>query len=86
MTPRRLFRDREHAGRALAEALLSYRDESPIVLALPRGGVPVAFAVAQALGAPLDVWVVRKLGAPLSPSSGWARSPKAGRCSSTRRS
>ena len=70
MTPRRLFRDREHAGRALAEALLSYRDESPIVLALPRGGVPVAFAVAQALGAPLDVWVVRKLGAPLQPELG----------------
>ena len=59
------FRDRADAGRQLAENLLSYagRDDV-IVLALPRGGVPVAFEVAQRLGVPLDVFVVRKLGVP----------------------
>lgn len=63
MTP--LFRDRTDAGRALAAALAHYvgRDDV-VVLALPRGGVPVAYEVAQALGAPLDVFVVRKLGVP----------------------
>jgi putative phosphoribosyl transferase len=59
-----LFRDRVDAGRRLAFALEPYRDEAPIVLGLPRGGVPVAYEVARALKAPLDVWVVRKLGAP----------------------
>src|SRR5438876_2768777 len=61
----RRFRDRTEAGRLLAELLREYagRDDV-IVLALPRGGVPVAYEVAQALGAPLDVFVVRKLGAP----------------------
>jgi putative phosphoribosyl transferase len=60
-----LFRDRVDAGRQLAENLLSYagRDDV-IVLALPRGGVPVAFEVAQRLGVPLDIFVVRKLGVP----------------------
>ncbi|MGE5597203.1 MAG: phosphoribosyltransferase [Hyphomicrobiales bacterium] len=59
------FHDRREAGRALAAALPStIRDERPVVLALPRGGVPVAFEVARALGAPLDVFVVRKLGTP----------------------
>jgi putative phosphoribosyl transferase len=60
-----LFRDRTDAGRQLTEKLLSYagRDDV-IVLALPRGGVPVAFEVAQRLGVPLDVFVVRKLGVP----------------------
>src|SRR5207253_1402350 len=60
-----LFQDRADAGRQLAEQLLSYagRDDV-IVLALPRGGVPVAFAVAQRLGVPLDVFIVRKLGVP----------------------
>jgi erythromycin esterase-like protein/predicted phosphoribosyltransferase len=59
------FRDRTEAGRLLAERLREYagRDDV-IVLALPRGGVPVAFEIAQALGAPLDVFVVRKLGVP----------------------
>ncbi len=59
------FRDRRHAGRALAEALAPYahRDDV-VVLALPRGGVPVAFEVAQALRVPLDVFLVRKLGVP----------------------
>ena len=59
------FRDRQEAGRALGNALGRYRDDpSVIVLGLPRGGVPVAFEVAQALRAPLDVFVVRKLGLP----------------------
>jgi len=59
-----LFRDRVDAGQRLSAALLPYRDEAPIVLGLPRGGVPVAYEVARALAAPLDVWVVRKLGTP----------------------
>jgi predicted phosphoribosyltransferase len=59
------FEDRAHAGRALAEALLDYREQAnAIVLALPRGGVPVAFEVAQRLALPLDVFIVRKLGYP----------------------
>jgi putative phosphoribosyl transferase len=59
------FRDRAEAGRMLARELERYRGEPGlIVLALPRGGVPVGFELAQALGAPLDVFVVRKLGAP----------------------
>lgn len=70
MAPRPLFRDREHAGRDLAPALARYREDSPIVLGLTRGGVPVAYEVAQALGAQLDVWVVRKLGAPIQPELG----------------
>ena len=59
------FRDRQDAGRRLATALRSYKnDPSVVVLGLPRGGVPVAFEVASALHAPLDVFVVRKLGVP----------------------
>jgi predicted phosphoribosyltransferase len=59
------FRDREHAGQRLAEALRGYAGRPDvIVLGLPRGGVPVAAEVARALGAPLDVFVVRKLGVP----------------------
>ncbi|THA52474.1 hypothetical protein E6R62_21280 [Streptomyces sp. A1136] len=59
-----LFNDRDDAGRRLAEALRSYGARHPVVLGLPRGGVPVAFHVAQELDAPLDVVVVRKLGVP----------------------
>lgn len=61
----RPFHDREDAGRALAEHLRKYagRDDL-LVLALPRGGVPVAYEVARALPAPLDVFIVRKLGVP----------------------
>jgi erythromycin esterase-like protein/predicted phosphoribosyltransferase len=63
--PDRLFHDRRDAGRVLAELLGRYRNRSDvIVLALPRGGVPVAYEVATALGAPLDVFLVRKLGVP----------------------
>ena len=61
------FRDRADAGRRLAAALSSYRQEDCIVLALPRGGVPVADQVAQALAAPLDLLLVRKIGAPWHP-------------------
>src|SRR3979411_3354944 len=60
-----LFRDRREAGRLLAAKLTAYANRPDvIVLALPRGGVPVAYEVARALGAPLDVFVVRKLGVP----------------------
>ena len=62
--PQWIYRDRADAGRQLATRLAAYRDEHPIVLALPRGGVPVGFEVARALNAPLDVFPVRKLGAP----------------------
>jgi putative phosphoribosyl transferase len=62
------FADRREAGRALAQALDGYRDRDDlVVLALPRGGVPVAAPVADALGAPLDVLIVRKLGLPGHP-------------------
>jgi putative phosphoribosyl transferase len=64
----RVFDDRAEAGRALAQSLSAYRGATnAIVLALPRGGVPVGFEVAQALGLPLDVLVVRKLGLPGQP-------------------
>ncbi|MGH9901307.1 MAG: phosphoribosyltransferase family protein, partial [Pyrinomonadaceae bacterium] len=60
-----LFQDRADAGRRLAERLADYAGrEDVIVLALPRGGVPVAFEVAEALGAALDIFIVRKLGVP----------------------
>ncbi|MFZ5719608.1 MAG: phosphoribosyltransferase [Pseudomonadota bacterium] len=59
-----VFRDRTEAGRKLAEALGAYRGRDVVVLALPRGGLPVAAEVARALGAPLDLLLVRKLGAP----------------------
>jgi putative phosphoribosyl transferase len=58
------FKDRTDAGRQLADALLSYKEAHPIVLALPRGGVPVAAEVAKALDAPLDLILVRKIGVP----------------------
>lgn len=65
-----VFEDRRDAGRQLAERLMPYKDAHPIVLALPRGGVPVAFEVAKALEAPLDVVFVRKIGAPHQPELG----------------
>jgi putative phosphoribosyl transferase len=66
-----VFANRRDAGRRLASLLAPLRDEQPIVLALPRGGAPVAAQVAQALGAPLDVIVVRKLGLPFQPELGF---------------
>src|SRR5947209_14781870 len=64
------FRDRREAGQRLAERLSGLRGSRPLVLGLPRGGVPVAFEVARALDAPLDVMVVRKLGVPFQPELG----------------
>lgn len=63
----RTFRDRTEAGRELGERLKRYRGRDVIVLGLPRGGIPVAYEVAHALGAPMDVFLVRKLGAPGHP-------------------
>lgn len=65
MTMLRAFHDRRHAGRQLAEKLRRFAGhDDVIVLALPRGGVPVAFEIAQALRVPMDVLIVRKLGVP----------------------
>jgi predicted phosphoribosyltransferase len=61
-----LFYDRVEAGHKLGEALAAYKAQSPIVLGIPRGGVPVAAALAEDLGAELDVIVAHKLGAPQS--------------------
>jgi len=61
------FRDRSDAGRRLAEALSDYKDRNAVILALPRGGVPVAAEVAAALLAPLDLILVRKIGVPSQP-------------------
>lgn len=62
-----IFKDRSEAGLRLAEQLLRHRDENPVVLALPRGGVPVGAEISRKLGAPLDVVVARKIGAPDQP-------------------
>ncbi|MDW6024792.1 phosphoribosyltransferase [Mesorhizobium sp. BAC0120] len=62
-----MFEDRRHAGRVLAEELARLRLGQPVVLALPRGGVPVGTEVARTLHAPLDVLIVRKVGAPGNP-------------------
>ena len=62
-----LFLDRRDAGQRLAERLEHLREENPVVIGLPRSGVPVAYEVASALEAPLDVAIVRKLGAPFQP-------------------
>ncbi|MEF2070416.1 phosphoribosyltransferase [Consotaella aegiceratis] len=64
------FTDRYDAGRQLAAALARFKDFDPVVLALPRGGVPVAFEVARVLRAPLDLLLARKLGAPGAPELG----------------
>ena len=81
------FRDRREAGRLLAQKLTAYANRPDVVvLALPRGGVPVAFEVARALNAPLDVFVVRKLGVPGYEELAMVRSPPAARASSTSKS
>ena len=61
------FKDRADAGRKLAMALAGYKDQHPVILALPRGGVPVAAEVSAALDAPLDLILVRKIGVPFQP-------------------
>ncbi len=61
---RKKFSDRREAGRELARALMCFAETEPVILALPRGGVPVAFEVAKALRAPLELLIVRKIGAP----------------------
>jgi putative phosphoribosyl transferase len=61
------FRNRSEAGRKLALRLKRYKDQQPVILALPRGGVPVAAEVAAALDAPLDLVLVRKIGVPSQP-------------------
>jgi len=66
----RVFADREEAGRLLGEALAGLHLADPVVLALPRGGVAVAAPVGRRLGAPVDVLVVRKIGAPGQPELG----------------
>lgn len=74
------FRDRKDAGRRLASLLERYRAENPVVVGIPRGGVPVAAEVARALGAPLDVIVARKLGAPVNPEYGVGAIAEGGAC------
>jgi putative phosphoribosyl transferase len=59
-----LIIDRQDAGRQLAERLLTLKEKKPVVLALPRGGIPVAFEIACTLRAPLDLVLVRKIGSP----------------------
>src|ERR1035441_1244922 len=61
------YQDRSDAGRRLAKALSEYKGRNAVVLALPRGGVPVAAEVAAALDAPLDLILVRKIGVPTQP-------------------
>ena len=68
--PPDVFLDREDAGRRLAAELEAYASMHPLVLGLPRGGIPVAFEVARALRVPLDVWVVEKVGVPWHPELG----------------
>ena len=65
-----LFLDRRDAGRRLAEIPDRFTGEEPLVVALPRGGVPVGFEIAKALVAPLDILLIRKLGAPFNPEYG----------------
>ena len=62
-----MLANRQQAGRALAAKLLTYKNENPVILALPRGGVPVAAEIAGSLEAPLDVILVHKIGAPYQP-------------------
>ena len=65
------FADRAEAGRSLASLLAARGFDRPVIFALPRGGVPVALPIAKALGAPLDLLLVRKLGVPWQPELGF---------------
>ena len=62
-----LFQDRRHAGELLAQKLLAYRGQSPLILAVPRGGVLVALPLWRSLGGELDLIITRKIGAPDQP-------------------
>ncbi|NIR60878.1 MAG: phosphoribosyltransferase, partial [Gammaproteobacteria bacterium] len=62
-----MFQDRKDAGERLAGELQRFEDAHPVILALPRGGVPVGYEIARALGAPLDLVLVRKIGMPGQP-------------------
>lgn len=64
------YKDRQDAGIQLAEELLKYKEENPIILALPRGGVVLGFEIAKKLKAKLDIVVTRKIGAPFNPEFG----------------
>lgn len=77
---RDLFADRADAGRQLASQLTELAAEKPIVVALPRGGVPIAKEIADALGAPLEILAVRKLGAPQNPEYGIGALAEDGTC------
>ena len=70
MEGRGSFRNREDAGQRLTEKLVGYQDENPVVLALPRGGVPVGYEISRSLRASLNVFIARKLGAPGQPEFG----------------
>lgn len=65
-----IYKDRQDGGRQLAEKLMKFKDEKPIIIALPRGGVVTGYEVAKMLNAPLDVIITRKLGAPFQPELG----------------
>ena len=65
-----VFANREEAGRQLAAVLAAYAHTRPLIVALPRGGVPVGHPIARALGAPLEVWIARKIGVPWQPEYG----------------
>jgi len=65
--PEMKFADRSDAGRRLAGKLMQFKERRPVILALPRGGVAIGFEIAQALGAPLDIVLVRKIGVPWEP-------------------
>jgi putative phosphoribosyl transferase len=74
------FRDRRHAGSCLADHVAAQAVDRPVVLALPRGGVPVAFEVARRLAVPFDVFVARKVGAPTQPEFGIGAVAEGGGC------
>lgn len=78
------FKDREDAGRQLGAELRSYAKERPLIIAIPGGGVPVGFEVARALGAPLDIWVVKKIGVPWHPELGVGAIAEGGQLSISR--
>lgn len=65
-----IFKDRQDAGKQLAKELIKYKDDKPIIIALPRGGVVLGYEVAKILHCPLDIIVPRKIGAPFHPEFG----------------